>query len=34
MNMLIQFADDRVGEMLIITGATFLIAAFSMSYSF
>jgi hypothetical protein len=32
MNMLIQLADDRMGEMLIVTGAILLIAACSMAF--
>jgi len=34
MKMLIQLADDRMAEMLIVTGTTFLIAAFSITYFF
>ena len=29
MNMLIEFADKRMGELLIVTGAILLLAAFS-----
>jgi hypothetical protein len=34
MKMLIQLADDRMGEMLIVTGAILLIAGFSEAYLF
>ena len=34
MNTFIQFADDRMGEMLIAAGTTLLIAAFSITYLF
>jgi hypothetical protein len=34
MRMLIQLADDRVAETLIVAGATLLITAFSMGYLF
>jgi len=32
--MLIQLADDRMGELLILTGAILLIAALSMGFLF
>jgi hypothetical protein len=34
MNVLIQLADDRMGEVLILTGAILLIAGFSKAYLF
>ena len=33
-NMLIEFADDRMAEVLIATGAILLIAALSVAYVF
>jgi len=32
--MLIEFADERLGEMLIVTGVTLLIAGLSIAYLF
>jgi hypothetical protein len=33
-NTLIEFADERMGEMLIAAGAILLVAAFSIAYLF